>query len=241
MHRQKEGGIDMNWRQLIAEAAEAEISRLWDEMSPEIKAECLAEARGRVKEIVDNLLIGRLKPEFKGERGDKGERGESIVGPEGPQGPQGKSGKDSTIPGPIGPQGPAGRDGAPDTAEQVRDKIQSLKGDARLDKNAIKGLAEELGLIMRTIKAKIIAGKDGKAGGGMGNVQHESFDVSSATTTVTAAYPIGGAGYAIFGMYYNGQQVHRGSHYTVGTNRRTLTLTFTPEDSTKITIVYMRG
>lgn len=33
-----------------------------------------------------------------------------------------------------------GKDGSPDTAEQIRDKVESLEGDERIDKKAIKGL-----------------------------------------------------------------------------------------------------
>ena len=96
-------------------------------------------------------------------KGDQGEQGE--MGPEGPQGEQGHEGAASTIPGPVGPtgpqgergeqgpkgadstvmgprgeQGPEGKQGSPDTPEQVRDKLQELKDDKRLDKTAIKGL-----------------------------------------------------------------------------------------------------
>lgn len=39
--------------------------------------------------------------------------------------------------GPMGPQGPAG---SPDKPEEVRDKLETLEGDERLDKKAIKGL-----------------------------------------------------------------------------------------------------
>jgi hypothetical protein len=36
--------------------------------------------------------------------------------------------------------GPAGKDGSPDTPEQVRDKLEKLSGDERIDASAIKGL-----------------------------------------------------------------------------------------------------
>ncbi len=42
----------------------------------------------------------------------------------------------------IGPKGEDGKDGSPDTPEQVRDKLEILEGDDRLDKSAIKGLED---------------------------------------------------------------------------------------------------
>ena len=43
-----------------------------------------------------------------------------------------------------GEKGLSGRDGSPDAPEAIADKLESLKGDARLNKSAIKGLEEEL-------------------------------------------------------------------------------------------------
>jgi hypothetical protein len=53
-----------------------------------------------------------------------------------------KDGKDG-LDGAEGPQGPPGQDGkdcSPDTSEQVRDKLEKLKGEDRLDASAIKNL-----------------------------------------------------------------------------------------------------
>ena len=77
---------------------------------------------------------------------EKGDKGDSIVGLQGIQGIQGehglagKNGRD----GAQGPAGLSGKDGSPDTATQVRDKLSSLRGEARLDASAIKGLPEEM-------------------------------------------------------------------------------------------------
>lgn len=49
---------------------------------------------------------------------------------------KGEPGKD----GADGIDGMDGQDGSPDTPEQIKEKLESLKGDARLDKSAIKGL-----------------------------------------------------------------------------------------------------
>ena len=99
---------------------------------------------------------------IKGQKGDKGDRGER--GERGPEGKQGKPGKDSKTPGPQGiqglqgprgldgddgPQGPRGEKGdkgdpgehgSPDTPEQVRDKLETLEDDQRLDATAIRNL-----------------------------------------------------------------------------------------------------
>lgn len=50
----------------------------------------------------------------------------------------GKEGKE----GPIGPAGKDGKDGSPDTAEQIRNKLEILKGENRLDASAIRNLPE---------------------------------------------------------------------------------------------------
>lgn len=106
---------------------------------------------------------------IKGERGEQGEvgpQGESIIGPIGPRGPKGDKGE-------VGEVGPKGDDGiSPSVAEIaqatsekltpfipkkedikndiiksgeiVRDSLETLKDEERLDKKAIKGLDEEL-------------------------------------------------------------------------------------------------
>ncbi len=88
-------------------------------------------------------------PGPKGEKGDKGDKGESIVGPRGEQGetgPIGPAGKDgeSIV-------GPAGKDGSSDTAKQVKEKLESLEGEGRLDRKAIKGFQEEIDVLRKGI------------------------------------------------------------------------------------------
>lgn len=92
----------------------------------------------------------------------------------------------------------------------------------------IKGLKE----VLTSISSK-------KGGGGTGNVTHEHKSVSSATTTVSTASKIAGAGYALW-VFYNGQMIARGTDYTVGSDQKTLTLNFTPSDSTVLDIIYFR-
>lgn len=53
-----------------------------------------------------------------------------------------------------------GKDGSPDSAQQVRDKLESLEGDERLDKSAVKGLEEELEKLKKKPVAVGITGRD---------------------------------------------------------------------------------
>lgn len=116
----------------------------------------------------------------------------------------------------------------PIKAKEVARELNTL--EEALDTKVIKGLDKQIKNLQRAVKEK--------GGGGMGNVQHESTNVSSATTTVTTTYSVAGNGFAIW-PYYNGQLIVRGTHYTI--SDRTLTLLFTPQDSTNIDIIYIRG
>ena len=113
-----------------------------------------------------------------------------------------------------------------ESAEKIAKKLNTLF--EAIDWKVIRGLKKEF--------AKA-SGPKQSGGGGMGNIQHETKAVSSATTTVATTYSIAGGGYAIW-AYYNGQLIMRGTHYTV--SGKTLTLTFTPQDNTSIDIIYIR-
>lgn len=71
-------------------------------------------------------------------------------GKDGKDGKPGKDGKDGI--------GIDGKDGSPDTAEQVRDKLETLKDDNRLDASAIKGLEKFFGTIKRGGKQMLVGG-----------------------------------------------------------------------------------
>lgn len=135
---------------------------------------------------------------------------EDFRGPEGKQGIQGNK----------------GADGSPDTAEQVVNKVNKAGG---VKMTAIDGLTE-------TIKAVKKAG--GGKGGGMGNVQHETKAVGSGTTSVSLTYNVSAQGRAIW-VYYQGQFLVYGTHYTVSGG--TVALLFTPVDSTYLDITYIRA
>jgi hypothetical protein len=232
--------------QILDEARTPMVKRPKGDIFAEILA-FLDEYKTAFGEEIANLAreVQYLRDNVSQFKGDKGDKGDSIIGPQGDKpipgvdfpipkdgkpGKNGRDGKDSTIP---GPKGDPGKDGSPDTPKEIVLKLNSLENV--LDMGVIKGLLGELEK-MRKIRTEIR-----REGGGMGNVQHESFNVSSATTTITLAYPIGGNGFSIFGFYYQGQEIFRGRGYTVGTGRRILTLSFTPEDDTVIDIVYIRG
>lgn len=55
------------------------------------------------------------------------------------EGKDGKDGKDG-----VGIPGKDGKDGSPDTPQEIRDKLETLKGKERLSKEAIDGLVEAL-------------------------------------------------------------------------------------------------
>lgn len=84
--------------------------------------------------------------QIKGDKGDTGEKGEQgergLDGKDGKNGLDGLNGIDGKD-GVDGKNGENGKDGSPDTAEDIVKKLETLDGDDRLDKSAIKGLDEE--------------------------------------------------------------------------------------------------
>lgn len=139
---------DLEPDQKLEKEVERVVDRM-DELNEQVK-----ELNSNVEEVKKKLEqeiaeLEAFEPLTKGEKGDKGDRGPQ--GPVGPQGPKGEKG-DRGPQGPPGPRGPKGekgekgekgdkgKDGSPDTPEQIRDKLQSLKGEERLDASAIKNL-----------------------------------------------------------------------------------------------------
>ena len=214
-------------KQIAKETMEKEIKGLL------MKAE---EAIYRELTLIDKEANRQLKTALKGDKGDKGD---SIKGDKG----------DTTIvekiieKTEIIKEQPIVKEivkvtneikevAVTDKPEIIADKLNTL--EEKVNKNVIIGLEKSL----KDLKDSVRKG-GGKKGGGMGNVIHETKSVSSATTTITTDYSIAGAGYAIWAFYQSGNIV-RGTHYTVGSDFRTLTLTFTPQDSTFIDLIYIR-
>lgn len=126
-------------------------------------------------------------------------------------------------------------------APVIASKLNTLTEVLSID--VIAGLNEWMKKVQRRLESggSASAGK----GGGMGNPQHEEFTVTTATTTITTAYPIAAGGYAVMNCRYQGQALDFGTHYTVGSDHRTITLdsTMTAQitDGDKISITYIRG
>lgn len=218
--------------QLVEHTAEVMVS----DFLLSIKDELLAEAKGRITKMLPELRgqAEKVAREYTAKiiplKGDKGDQGESIPGPRGLQGEQGPHGER----GPQGLKGEKGDSGSPDTPKQVAEKLNTLEDAVNM--SVIKGLKEAFVGVNRAIIAN---GSRRSGGGGMGNIQHEHSSISSATTTVSTTYKIAGAGFALW-VFYNGQMIARGTDYTVSSDQKTLTLSFTPQDTTVLDIIYIR-
>lgn len=134
----------------------------------------------RCKDGVD----GNDGESIKGDKGDRGEKGDTVVGPPGRDGRDGRDGIDGrdgeSI---VGPPGKDGKDGSPDTPEEVRDKLEILKGDERLDKTAIKGLDEWLAEIQKQIPNGVVYVPAGSSGSAI-TVRDEGVELTTALTSL---------------------------------------------------------
>jgi len=207
------------------------------------------EAMAKVLSMVETI---------KGEKGDKGDDGKTPIkfkdyftkldikgivkqvqsliriprdGKDGGDGKDGKNGKDGkSIKGDTGEKG---KDGNIIKPEEIATKLNTL--EEKVDMKVIKGLKTYLKKLETNIFYK---GGGGKGGGGLGQPQHETFAIGSTTTSITTTYKIAAEGRAVFGMRYEGQTLHWGEHYTV--SGKTITLLFTPVDTTNIDLTYIR-
>lgn len=117
-------------------------------------------------------------------------------------------------------------------AEGIRDKLETLTGDDRLDKSAIKGLDEEF----KNIDKKIVASTRVIGGGKSIRGSSFSFSGNGSTTTFYLPTEVAGKGMFIF-AHYQGQWLQQGVHYSLsGKTFNTLggTNTFTPANGTTI-------
>lgn len=132
-----------------------------------------------------------------------------------------------------GERGKDGKDGSPDKPLVVAAKLNTLT--EAVDPKVIKGYQKTLERIYTSIREK----KSSPGGGGMGNVQHQEFSTSSATTSITTSRKIAGGGNALW-AYYNGQQLMKGTHFNVGSDQKTITFLIALQDSTKVSVTYIR-
>lgn len=219
------------------EVLKAHINELVKQYVDEFKQEATQEIRRILEEKVGQDGLTTLK----GERGYTAQKGVDYLTPEEmaaikaeitPQkGTHYFDGEQGT-PGTNGLNGINGQD-ALHQPDRIATALNTLT--EKIEIKVIKGLRKEIERLGKEIQAR-----GGGGGGGGGNWQHESKSVTSATTTITTNFKIGGGGYAILG-FYQGQMIVRGTHYTVGSDRKTLTLTFTPTDSATIDLVYQRA
>lgn len=239
----KKDPMGIDWRSLAEQVAE------------EVTKQALIDFQAKLRELVTSILPEIAPEKLKGQVGKTGLRGEPgrkpipgvdfripKDGKEGKAGPRGKdgisirglAGKD----GKAGKNGKPGKDGSPDKPLKIAEKLNTLT--EKVDRSVIKGLERDLGLI-RTSVQRSLREKGGGAskGGGMGNVQHETKEVSTTTTTISTNYKIAGGGFAIW-AYYQSALIVRGEHYSVGSDQKTITLLFTAQDAQKIDIIYVR-
>ncbi len=81
----------------------------------------------------------RGKQGEQGPKGDTGDTGVGLKGKDGKNGVDGRDGKDGKD-GKNGKDGKKGKDGSPDSAKEIRNKLESLEGKLRLDASAISNL-----------------------------------------------------------------------------------------------------
>lgn len=115
-------------------------------------------------------------------------------------GETGEAGADSSVPGPVGPKG---EDGSPDSPDEIRNKLELLSGDERLDKSAIKGL-EDLASQSDVQKLKNLPAFNPTMGPSFADLQNIKTtvttvqnQVNSLTGAVSINYIIDGGGSAI--------------------------------------------
>lgn len=139
------------------------------------------------------------KQGIQGERGEQGDKGDS--GGRGIDGKNGIDGKDG-LDGLDGKDGYSplrgidyfdGKDGSPDDPNQIRDKLETLEGDERLDASAIKGLEK--------YDKDIEILKQGRPIFGPGKTKIIQVDLSSQLNGTTKTFSIGFSHFGIVGVY----------------------------------------
>lgn len=213
------------------------------------------EARAKITEIIRDL-----GPEIRGPQGSKGDQGEKgedahMVGPKGDKGDQGGKGDrgekgDKGEAGPKGDQGSKGEkgsqgdegqkgaDGSSDKPNVIVEKIN--EATKKISLSRIADLEKALKRFESLLKKTVTSTREragGKSGGGMGAWVHQTFAISSATTTVTLSSKIAANSMAHI-VRYQGQVQGYGTHYTI--SGKVVTLLFTPDDTTVLDVTYVR-
>lgn len=186
-------------------------------------------------------------PGSQGERGESGEQG--IEGKPGENGTDGQNGAlgergelgmpgEDGVDGNPGKNGKDGKNGSPDKPQAIVDKLNTLTG--KVEPSVIKGLEKMILQLGRSIQeVKRIKSKGG-GGGGMGNVLHEAFSLTGATSSVTLSSDVATSGFAIW-VYFNGQAVSRNDSAGYSISGNVITLNFTPDNGTFLDVIYIRS
>lgn len=138
------------------------------------------------------------------------------------------------------------------TAESVRDLLELLKGDEKLDASAIRvevsrgtyrnleDVIRELLKDMKMLRSSTAGGgAQGGRGGSIGTgspVVHEKLAVSAATTELSVRLGIGAEGNAIW-LRYQGQMLNHDVDYSVNGNKITF-INYEFEDDTFVSVTY---
>lgn len=145
-----------------------------------------------------------------GPKGDKGEQGESIIGEQGPQGERGEKGEQ-------GEKGDKGDDGSPDTAFDIKKKLESLLKDERLSASAIQGWEDFTQNVQQRLSDRIIGGQQ-LAVGNYPEIEKLIFTGATVTVkghTATIAITGGGGGGAVDSVFgRTGDVVAQSGDYT---------------------------
>lgn len=221
--------IDKKTSEAIAELLSSfnELKRMSNSDFKEVRTDLVSRVDKALKEQSDglNFIRDKVRKIKEGKDGEDGKDGRSPTNEE--------------LQALITPLIPPAVEPVLDTPEKIRDKLESLKGEDRLDASAIKNLEERL----KRLEERPV----GSVGGGVSQIAlqhamgklftHEKFATSSATTTITLANKVAG-GVMIF-LRYQGQMLHYGDQYTV--SGTTVTFTFTLDDSTVVEVSYLKG
>ena len=196
------------------------IMEILEEMRNQIAQLSLETAQKQIIQFLQNK-----GDSIKGEKGDsiKGDKGDSVnkleiiseilkqiptpkpgsPGPPGPPGPRGwpalKLPGFPRLPGPPGPPGEPGEDGSPDTPEQIKNKLETLEGEKRLDASAIKNLRRIIELYAPVRRM---------GGGGGGSIEIPTGTVNGSNTVF---YVVGLPKYLIV----DGLAKRETAHYTL--------------------------
>lgn len=126
-------------------------------------------------------------------------------------------------------------------AEEILADVLAKLGDIQITINAVAGLEERLNKLdqnIRTVKQR--KGGSTGGGGGMGNWANKSFTGDGSTTQYTLDSMVAGSGTGII-VLINGQMQELGTHFSVGSDRKTITFTTAPEENDAIFINYVRA